>query len=185
MFVTEETTIGLPFGWAAAQLDSTIESGCFDEVSDQAYAAGLAVMARAGPLSDVRGLAKTVQVRMSGPGERKTAIAYALRWEASEPTCGLFPVLDADLSLIQVDASRTRLAIIACYRSSPWTLSVQLDRLLLNGIARTTLRSLLDSAAREMTQPAGHLPAYRRGRPRGPVRSYAQVEPPPVRPERS
>lgn len=184
MFVTEETTIGLPFGWASAQLDSTIESGYFDEVSDQAYAAGLAVIARAGPLSDVRGLAKTVQVRMSGPRERKTAIAYALRWEASEPTGGLFPVLDADLSLIQVDASRTRLAIIGCYRSSPWTLSVQLDRLLL-GIARTTLRSLLDSVAREMTQPAGHLPAYRRGRPRGPVRSYAQVEPPPVRPERS
>jgi len=165
MFVTEETTLGLPFGWAAAQLDSTIESGWFDEVSDQAYAAGLAVLARAGPkepLGDAGGLAKTVQVRLSGPRERKTAVAYALRWEASEPTGGLFPVLDADLSLTRVDASRTRLAIIACYRPSPGTLSVQLDCLLLSRMARTTLRSLLDSVVREMTQPArtpAHTPA--------------------------
>ncbi len=154
MFVTEETTIALPFGWAVAQLGSTIESGCFDEVSDQAYAAGLAVLARTGPLRDVRGLAETVQVRLAGPRERKTGVAYALRWEASGPAGGLFPVLDADLSLIRVDASRTRLAIIACYRSSPGTHSVQLDRLFLSGIARTPLRSLLDSVVREMTQPA-------------------------------
>lgn len=156
MFVTEETTIGLPFGWAAAQLGSTIESGWFDEVSDQAYAAGLAVLARAGPkgpLGDVRGLAKTMQVRLSGPRGRMTGVAYALRWEAGGPAGGISPVLDADLSLIRVDAGRTRLAIIGCYRSSPGTLSVQLDRMLLSRIARTTLRSLLDSVVREMTQP--------------------------------
>lgn len=113
-------------------------------------------------LSDVRGLAETVQVRLSGPRERKTGVAHALRWEASEPTGGLFPVLDADLSLIRVDASRTRLAIIACYRPSPGTLGVQLDCLLLSRMARTTLRSLLDSVVREMTRPArtpAHTPA--------------------------
>ena len=162
MFVTEETTIALPFGWAGAQLGSTIESGWLGEVSDQAYAAGLAVLARAGPLGDVSGLAKTVQVRLSGPRERRMGVAYALRWEAGGPAGGLFPVLDADLSLIRVDASRTRLAIIGCYRPAPGTLSVQLDRLLLSGMARATLRSLLDSVVREMTQldrtPA-HVPA--------------------------
>jgi hypothetical protein len=154
MFVTEETTIGLPFGWAVAQLGSTIESGWFGEVSDHAYAAGLAVLARAGPPGDVRGLAKTVQVRLSGPREQKKGVAYALRWEASGPAGGLLPVLDADLSLIRVDASRTRLAIIACYRPSPGTLNVQLDRMLVSRMARTALRSLLDSVVREMTQPA-------------------------------
>lgn len=154
MFVTEETTLGLPFGWAVTQLGSAVESGWFDEVSDHAYAAGLAVLTRAGPLSDVRGLAKTMQVRLSGPHERTTGAAYALRWEAIGPAGGLFPVLDADLSLIRVDASRTRLAITACYRSSPGTLGVQLDRLLLSRIARTTLLSLLDSVAREITQRA-------------------------------
>jgi hypothetical protein len=162
MFVTEETTIGLPFGWAVARLGSTIESGWLGEVSDHAYAAGLVLLARAGPLGDVRGLAKTVQVRVSGPRERKTGVAYALRWEASGPEGGLFPVLDADLSLIRAAASRTRLAIIACYRSSPGTLSVQLDRMLLSRMARTTLRSLLDSVVREMTQPdrtPAHTPA--------------------------
>jgi hypothetical protein len=154
MFVTEETMIGLPFGWAAARLDSTIESGCLGEVSDHAYAAGLAVLARAGPLGDLRGLARTVQVRLSGPRERQAGVAYALRWEATGPEGGLFPVLDANLSLIRVDASHARLAIIACYRPSPGTRGVQLDRLLLSRMARTTLRSLLDDIVREMTQPA-------------------------------
>jgi hypothetical protein len=169
MFVTEETTIGLPFGWAVARLGSTIESGWFGEVSDHAYAAGLAVLARTGPPGDVRGLAKTVQVRLSGPRERTTGAAYALRWEASGSVGGLFPVLDADLSLIRVDASRTRLAIIACYRSAPGTLSVRLDSLLLSRMARTTLRSLLDGIVREMTRPArtpAHTPA-RSARPAG------------------
>ncbi len=150
MFVTDETTLGLPLGWAAAQLGCTIESGWFRGLSDHAYAAGLAVLTRAGPPGDVRGLAKTVQVRLSGPRERMTGVAYALRWVTTGPTGDLIPVLDADLSLIRADASRTQLAIIACYRSP---LGVQLDRLLLSRAARATLKSLLDSLAREMTHP--------------------------------
>ena len=154
MFVTEETMIGLPFGWTAARLSSTIESGWLGEVSDHAYAAGLAVLALAGPPGDLRGHAHTVQVRLSGPRERRTGVTYALRWEATGPAGELFPVLDADLSLIRVDAGHARLAIIACYRPSPGTRGVQLDRLLLGRMARTTLRSLLDSFVREMSRPA-------------------------------
>ncbi len=153
MFVTEETMIGLPFGWAAARL-STIEPGRLGEVSGHAYAAGLAVLARAGPLGDLRGLAHTMQVRLSAPHGQKTGVAYALRWEATDPAGGLFPVLDANLSLIGVDAGHARLAITACYRPSPGTRGVQPDRVLLGRMARTTLRSLLDSVAREMSRPA-------------------------------
>jgi hypothetical protein len=162
MFLTEETTIALPAGWAVAQLGSIIESGWLGEVSDHAYAAGLAVLARARPLGNVRGLTPTVQVRLSGPRERKTGAAYALRWEASGPAGELFPVLDADLSLNRVDASRIRLTITACYRPSPGTRDVQLDPLLIGRMARTMLRSLLDSVVREMTRPArtpAHTPA--------------------------
>jgi hypothetical protein len=154
MFVTEETTLGLPLGRAVAQLGSAVESGWFGEVSDHAYAAGLAVPTRAGPLGDVCGPAKTVQVRLSGPRERMTGVAYALRWVATGPAGGLFPVLDADLSLTRVDASRSRLAIIACYRPALGTPSVRPDRLLLSRVARATLRPLLDSLAQEMTQQA-------------------------------
>src|SRR6266705_3437880 len=148
MFVTEETTLGLPLGRAVAQLGSAIESGWFGEVSDHAYAAGLAVLTRAGPPGDVRGLAKTGQVRLSGPRERVTGVAYALRWVATGPAGGLFPALDADMSLTRVDASRTRLAIIACYRPPPRTLA-----------------------------PTGAVGPVR------PVRRYAEVEPPSVRPK--
>ncbi len=150
MFVTEERTLGLPLGWAAARLGIAIESGWFREVCDHAYAAGLAVLARAGPPGDVCGLAKTMQVRLAAPRERMTGVGYALRWEASGPATGLSAVLDADLSLIKVDASRTRLAVIACYRPPP---GVQLDRLLLSQAARMTLQSVLDGLAREITQP--------------------------------
>ena len=149
MFVAEESILGLPRGWAIAHLSTTIESGWLSEVSDHAYAAGLSVLARAGPPGDFRGLAKTMQVRLSGPRERTTGVAYALRWEASGPAGGLFPILDADLSLVRVDADHARLAIVACYRPQP---GVQIDRLLLSRAARTTLQSVVDGLARGMTQ---------------------------------
>jgi hypothetical protein len=149
MFVREESTLGLPPGLVVAQLGRAIESGWFREVSAHAYAAGLAVLARARPPGSVRGLATTMQVRLSGPRERISGAAYALRWEASEPEGGLFPVFDADLSLIRVDAGRTRLAIVACYRPQP---GVQPDRLLLGRAARTTLQSVVEGLAREITQ---------------------------------
>jgi hypothetical protein len=72
---------------------------------------------------------------------------------ATGPAGGLFPALDADLSLTRVDASCIGLAIIACYRPPLGTLGVQLDRLLLSRVARATLRPLLDSLAQEMTRP--------------------------------
>jgi hypothetical protein len=159
MFVTDETTLRLPLGWAAAQLGRTIDSDWFRGLSDHAYAAGLALLTRTGPPGDFRGLAKTVQVRLSGPRERMTGVSYALRWVTTGPAGDLFPVLDADLSVTQVDADRTRLAIIACYRPP---LDVQPDRLLRSRAARATLRSLLDSLAGEMTRPAptpAHTPA--------------------------
>ena len=163
MFMTEETALGLLPSRAEARLGSLIESSWLGEASDHAYAAGLAVLPRAGPPGDVRRLAKTMQVRLSGPCERMSGAAYALRWVAAGPAGDLIPVLDADLSLIQVDASRIRLVIIACYRPPLGTLGVQPDRLLLKRAARATLQSLLDSLAREMTQPArdifAHMPA--------------------------
>lgn len=154
MFVTEETALGLTPSRAEGRLSRLIESGWLGEASDHAYAAGLAVLPRAGPPGDVRRLARTVQVRLSGPRERMTGAAYALRWVAAGPAGGLIAVLDADLSLIQADASRIRLVITACYRPPLGTLGVPLDPLLLNRAAQVTLQSLLDSLAREMTQPA-------------------------------
>ncbi len=162
MFVTEESALGLPIGWAVAQLGSTIESGWFHEISDQAYAAGLAVLAQAVPPADVDGPPKSLRVRLSGPRERMTGVAYALRWEARGPAGGLFPALDADLSLIRVDAIRTRLAIVACYRPQP---GLQLDRPLLSRAAQMTLQSVVDGLVREIKQsvPArGQPPSVRR-----------------------
>lgn len=155
MFVTEESAVQLPLGWAVAQLGSAIERGWFREISDQAYAAGLAVLAQAWPPAEVDGPRKPMRVRLSGPRERMTGVAYALRWEVRGPAGGLFPALDADLSLIPVDAMRTRLAIVACYRPQP---GVQQDRLL-SRAAQTTLRSMVDGLVREITQS---VPAFAR-----------------------
>lgn len=155
MFVTEETTLGLPLDRVLAQLNCIIVSGGLGEASDHAYGAGVALLTRVGPLGGIRGLAKTVQVRVYGPSPRMTGVAYALRWVATGPAGGLFPALDADLMLARVDARRTRLSVIACYRPPLGTLGVQLDRMLLGRVARATLRSLLDSLAEKMTQPPG------------------------------
>jgi hypothetical protein len=161
MFMTEETTLRLPLDRAVAQLNRIIVSGGLGEASGHAYGAGVALLTRVGPLprvpplGGIRGLARTVQVRVYGPSPRMTGVAYALRWVANGPAGGLFPALDADLMLARADARRTRLSVIACYRPPLGTLGAQLDRMLLGRVARATLRSLLDSLAEKMTQPPG------------------------------
>lgn len=167
MFATEESTIRLPIGWAVAQLGSIIESGWLCEVSDHSYRAGLAVLTQGRPPSHVCGLAKIVRVRLAGPCERISGVAYALRWEASSSAGRLFPVLDADLSLMRVDAGRTRLAIVACYRPQP---GVQIDRLLLSRAAQTTMQSMVDGLAQETTQAVptfAHTPKWSASRAGG------------------
>ena len=84
-----------------------------------------------------------------------------LRWEATGATGGLFPVLDATLTISPAPEPATgqgmessRLILAGTYRPPLGRLGAGLDTALLHRVANATIRSVLRSAAMTLTSPA-------------------------------
>jgi hypothetical protein len=80
-------------------------------------------------------------------------MTVGMRWEATGLTGGLFPVLDADISLAPDGEQKTRLALIGAYRPPLGHFGAGLDRAILNRVATATIRALLRSVADALTSP--------------------------------
>jgi hypothetical protein len=99
MFVADELMLELSVGAARARLVNLARGGGLSAASEAADQDGLAAVIRVGPFGDVPGASKVVRARFLGPVYGDDAMRLALRWEATGVTSGLFPVLDADISL--------------------------------------------------------------------------------------
>jgi hypothetical protein len=100
------------------------------------------------------------------PADCGGATTVGLRWEATGAAAGLFPVLDADITLTPEGEQRTRLALAGSYRAPLGRLGAGLDKAILHRVAAATIRALLADVADALTSPAtatdGHiLPALR------------------------
>jgi len=156
MFVGDEVRLQVGFALARERLARLSESGALFGPSEDAYGPGLT---RVG----VAGVAKLVRVQtrpLSATGD--SAAGLALRWEATGPGGGLFPVLDADLRLAP-DGEGTVLTLAGAYRPPLGPLGDALDRTLLHRVAAATVRSFL---ARVAAQLAGHPVANGAGSPK-------------------
>jgi hypothetical protein len=175
MFV--HATLDLPVSAANAveRLYPALGRHRLDEVSDDAYAAGLGRLAKVGPFGDMGGLSKTVRLQMLDPHPVDDGVRLQLRWVATGVTGQLFPALDADLDVIAVDEQQCVLSIKASYTPPLGTAGVSIDRLLMHRAARATMRSLLRGLGRALVAPAAVPSAVP---PRlGPVRFF-QTAPP-------
>ena len=152
MFITENLIADTGFDAARARLTQLIDDGNLTEVSRDAYEAAFPGLMRVGPLGDAPRLSKLVLVRMLGPVWRDGTWTLWLRWEATGATRGLFPVLDADLTLVADGTEKTRVMLNGCYRPPLGRLGVGLDRAVLHRIASATIRALLRSIADELTE---------------------------------
>jgi hypothetical protein len=86
---------------------------------------------------------------------RGRSIGLAIRWEATGPSGGLFPVLDADLTVAPYGERITILAIAGAYRPPLGAAGAALDRAILHRMAEATIRAFLAQVARRITgQPA-------------------------------
>ena len=65
--------------------------------------------------------------------------ALSLRWEAAGAGGGLFPVLDADLTLAPYGESATLLALAGVYRPPLGVVGAALDRVVLRRVAQATI----------------------------------------------
>jgi hypothetical protein len=151
MFVGDEVILDVSFAVARARLADLTRNDLLSSASEDAYGAGITSLARVGAL----GLSKVVRVHVRELAETDGQAGLAIRWEASGPVGGLFPALDADITLVPAANQTTLLALAGVYRPPLGPLGIALDRAALHRVAAATIRSFLGRLAAGITSPAG------------------------------
>jgi hypothetical protein len=77
-----------------------------------------------------------------------------LRWEAAGASERLFPVLDADITLIPDGDDATLIGLQGVYGPPAGSVGEMLDRAILHRIAAATIRSFLNRLAAAIQDPA-------------------------------
>ena len=142
MFVGDEVWLDVGFAVARERLTRLGESGALFAPSADAYGPGLT---RVG----VAGVSKLVRVQARVLSSMNKSAGLALRWEAIGPGGGLFPVLDADLTLAPAGAG-TMLTLAGAYRPPLGPLGQALDRAILGRVAGATIRNFLLEVAAQL-----------------------------------
>ena len=175
MFVADELVLDIGFRAAQARLVNLARRGGLSGASEAAYEDELSAVIGVGPFGDVAGASKLVRVRFLDPVCRGDVMTLVLRWEAAGVTRGLFPVLDADISLTPAGQEATRLALAGSYRAPLGGVGAGLDRAVLNRVATATIRALLRNVADTLASPG--TAAARKARPLSGPAPWRYIEP--------
>jgi hypothetical protein len=97
------------------------------------------------------GLPGLVLVRSRGPAQRGAVSALILRWEAADASGQLFPVMDADITLVPDGEQATLIGLDGVYRPPPGPGPCPVITYL---VTAGTIRSLLGRIAAAITEPA-------------------------------
>ena len=153
MFVAAEVLLDLSFPAAAARLANLARGGSLARASEGAYGDGLIGLVRVGPLGEVPGMSKLVEVHVLDVVTRGESAVLALRWQATGPGGRLFPALDADIWLTPAGEHSARLSLAGVYRPPLGALGAGLDRAVFHRVADATVRSLLARVADVLARP--------------------------------
>jgi hypothetical protein len=152
VFVSGEVSLDVSFTAAQARLANLIGGGLLVSASAQAYSDGITGLAGVDPLGSVLGLSRLCQVfqdlKASGDSAR-----LALRWEVTGPG-GLFPALDADITLTPAGKHSTTLTLTGVYRTPLGTVGMELDWVIWHGVATATIRAFLRLLTEALARPA-------------------------------
>lgn len=133
-----------PFAKARPGLAAVAGGGWLKSASGDAYGQWGTGLARVGPLGSLRPMSRLVEVRFSELPARATSATLILRWEAAGPGGGLFPILDADLTLARYGDSASLLALAGVYRPPLGAVGAALDRMVLRRVANATIQGFVD-----------------------------------------
>ena len=147
--------VDVTFEVARIRLDNLARGGWLAGASGDAYGEWGRGLARVGPLSSAPGLSRLVDVRFRPVAMRERSAVLAVRWEASGPGGGLFPVLDADITLTPRGESATLLALTGAYRPPLGVIGAALDRVVLRRVATATVQGFVDRIGQAVADPAG------------------------------
>lgn len=143
------------FDVARVRLANLARGGWLAGASDEAYGEWGAGLARVGPLGPVPGMSRLVDVRFRDLVTHERSAVLALRWEAVGPGGGLFPVLDADITLTPQGESQTLLALSGAYRPPLGAIGAALDRAVLHRVAVATVQGFVTRIGNAVADPAG------------------------------
>ncbi len=150
MFVGDEVGLDISFDVARARLARLAQGGWLSRVSEVSYGLGVSGLSRVGAL----GLSREVRVQVRELVERDGSAGLAIRWEVAGPGGGLFPVLDADITVHPAAENTSLLTLAGAYRPPLGVLGQALDRTVLHRVAAATVRNFLSRLAAEiMGQP--------------------------------
>jgi hypothetical protein len=153
VFVSEDVTVALPFNQASPRLANLLSGGGLARASEAAYDDGVTALMRVGPWRTAPLAAKLVRVRFLEPRYAGASVRVGLRWEATGPVAGLFPVLDADITLAPSGEQESSLVLAGTYRPPLGRLGEELDRAVLSRVAAATVRALLKHVGDALVHP--------------------------------
>lgn len=148
-----EMLAGVAFEVAVARLRD-LAGGWLAGVSWQAYHDEGHSLVRVGPAGPTAGLSRLVEVAFRDVTMHGESAVMALRWAAAGPGGGLFPVLDADLTLSRYEPSGTLVTMAGVYRTPLGTVGALLDRAGLHLVAQATARAFVRQIALAVADPA-------------------------------
>ena len=155
MFVAEDVTIAAGARAAQARFAALLHGSWLAETTQAACDGGSAGLLKVGPAGPVA--AKLVRVCFLDPVYRGDVMTVGLRWQAAGAAGGLFPVLDANISISPAGDDAARLALAGSYRPPLGRLGAGLDRAIMHRVAGATMRCLLQSVAEALSPaPDGH-----------------------------
>jgi hypothetical protein len=154
VFVHVEQPVGVRFPEATAGLSAMVSNGWLRRASADAYESGRIGLARVGPRGDVALLSKLVEVRARDIVIHDGSAVLTLRWEATGHGGSLFPALDADITITPAADGTALLTLDGAYRPPLAGLGTALDKVILNRVATSTMRSLLAQIAKSITDLA-------------------------------
>ena len=146
MFVGDEARLDVACAVARERLLRLGGTGALFAPSADAYG-----LARVGP----GGVSKLIRVQARELARADGPAGLALRWEAAGAGSGLFPVLDADLTLTDLGAEGTLVKLAGVYRPPFGALGDALDRAGLHRVAEATIKGFLAQVAGELALPDG------------------------------
>ena len=168
VFVEAQSPLSLPFSAVHAALDAALADGGLTEESRRAAEKGASFLMRVGP-GGSRGFAKQVLVEVLPFDYVGRKVVLPLRWRPTGPAGRLFPSLEANLTISEVDGIGSLVSIVASYEPPLDAVGAGLDRILLSRAAGATLTALLreivtklNSTAR-LLAPAAHGPVVATG----------------------
>jgi len=152
MFIQEELRLDTAFLAVRDRLAVLAQSGSLLTAAQAASSGtgasdGTTGLTRVGPLGPVRGLSRVVEVQFGELIARDDSAQLALRWDAAGPGGGLFPALDADITLGRVDDQATTLTLTGVYRPPLGSVGAGLDQAILHRVAVATIRDFLGRVA--------------------------------------